>query len=497
MSKTKETIAFLGLYALIFALCLLMGFRMEVPFHYWQLASPGLLADRLRETILNLHSQPPLLNLALGLLLKVGASAGIPTEHLILTLNFVLGGIAVAAIAELSGALVENLKVRIAVVAVFLLNPMFYDYLFFYFYTFYEIVLLSVMAVYVHRYLSGRKFMHYMAVCILAAALVYMRSLFHFTWAFVIIGALPALGMPRGKRLPAYNAKVMACAIATAFVLFAWPMKNYVKFGFFGYSSWQGYNLASGLPVKHPAVEGVFYRSPSFALSDAQVELAMSYVPERYRGVPVLAEVVKPDNSPNWNHYSVIEFSKELGKDAATLMRERPGLLFSKALTFYLARYSLYEGNVDPGTGIVRPQAVPVEGVRRWWMGAYETAVFQYYGWGMRNMGVYGDIENATAVPLTGFALVFPVLMLGAFYMTYKSWKTDTVRAATAAFMLYTICWVLVMVLFVDGVEGNRIRFPTEPFTFILAGWLLSRLPLLWLAITHPNGIIKGLKNSS
>jgi uncharacterized membrane protein AbrB (regulator of aidB expression) len=33
--------------------------------------------------------------------------------------------------------------------------------------------------------------------------------------------------------------------------------------------------------------------------------------------------------------------------------------------------------------------------------------------------------------------------------------------------MLFTILWVLALVLFIDGPEGNRVRFPTESFLFL------------------------------
>ena len=39
---------------------------------------------------------------------------------------------------------------------------------------------------------------------------------------------------------------VVAAALVT---LLAWPAKNAVEFGFFGYSSWRGVNLVRGLPI--------------------------------------------------------------------------------------------------------------------------------------------------------------------------------------------------------------------------------------------------------
>jgi len=44
----------------------------------------------------------------------------------------------------------------------------------------------------------------------------------------------------------------------------------------------------------------------------------------------------------------------------------------------------------------------------------------------------------------------------------------------TVAVMLFTVLWVLALVLFVDGPEGNRVRFSTEPYLLLMAGWTAS-----------------------
>ena len=45
-------------------------------------------------------------------------------------------------------------------------------------------------------------------------------------------------------------------------------------------------------------------------------------------------------------------------------------------------------------------------------------------------------------------------------------------RTVVAAFMWCTLVWVLTMVLLVDGVEGNRMRFSTEPYLYLLTLWI-------------------------
>jgi hypothetical protein len=53
--------------------------------------------------------------------------------------------------------------------------------------------------------------------------------------------------------------------------------------------------------------------------------------------------------------------------------------------------------------------------------------------------------------------------------------KTYPVGAGTAAFLLFAVLWVLAMVLLVEGSEGNRIRFSTQPLLLVAVAWSLTR----------------------
>jgi hypothetical protein len=79
--------------------------------------------------------------------------------------------------------------------------------------------------------------------------------------------------------------------------------------------------------------------------------------------------------------------------------------------------------------------------------------------------------ENTAAEPFSGFAFVFPILL--AVSVAQIAWRRRERReeAIAVATLLFTVAWVLAMVLFVDGHEGNRMRFSTEPFLVIAVVW--------------------------
>jgi hypothetical protein len=73
----------------------------------------------------------------------------------------------------------------------------------------------------------------------------------------------------------------------------------------------------------------------------------------------------------------------------------------------------------------------------------------------------------------TGFAILFPILMAatGIALWRRRPWGPEE---RTVAVMFFTVLWVLALVVFVDGPEGNRVRFSTEPYLFLMAGWTAS-----------------------
>ena len=236
-------------------------------------------------------------------------------------------------------------------------------------------------------------------------------------------------------------------------------MHNYLRFGFFGYSSWQGFNLSRGLEVEKPSMFRLFVRRDEDALSGEEAACLDSFVPREFLGVPALTETSKANGAPNWNHYAFIVLSRELGQEAVQTMSSHPAAIYYKAKEFYLNGYSTFEGR-NPYQGTLcffkgTPQAV----VR--WTKLYESAVFQYRG----GRGVR-----------TGFALLFPILLAAGLIKAAAARKADPAIFGTALFMLFCVVWVLAMVIFVDGREGARMRFSTQPFTWMLSVWAVSGL---------------------
>lgn len=440
----------LAAYAAAIALSFALGLRMRIPYELYQFLDARALESRLGESLLHLHSQPPMLNLLLGLALKFARATNSSPESFLLVLNIALGGVAVWAFVNLAHRLLSHPLHRAIAAALFVANPVFYMNLFYFFYTFHALVLLLLIALFADRFLRDGRPIDFAAVCSSVALLVYTRSLFHFAWAFMIPLAL-ALVRPR-------NPRIVTLLALTAALLLAWPIKNAALFGTFSYSSWQGFNISKGLPVNPDAVASV-----------------SEEVPNRFANITVLVETFKTDGSRNWNHYSFIPASRAKATAAREAMMQNPFSILRKAAWnyFYFTRYSgrhPYDGHLGFVQWTPPSAALP-------WIRAYEMIVFQDF---RKPQALAHQLARPVPVRphhVSGFMILFPLIVALACRKAYRLRHASPTEAALAAIMLYTILWVFAMCLFIDGDEGNRHRFSSEPYLLLLFFWMLTPEP--------------------
>jgi hypothetical protein len=363
--------------------------------------------------------------------------------------------------AALARDLVFRPWMRRAVLLLFVANPYLQASVHYVFYTPWELLFLLGSALLAFRFLAAPSTARLAAAVAPALLLVHARSLFHPLWLALLVTLLVVLARP-----PLPRRASLAVAGVTLLLVAAWPLKNLARFGFLGFSSWSGLSIARGvptgeplLPSGYPARLGAFARASGEPPDPRAVAAAQRLVPPEFRGRPALAAVTKPDGSPNWNHYAMIPLSRELGEAALRQYREDPSLLLLKAADFYLNGYALYEGRWPYQTGFSTEMTTLLP-----WARAYELLVFQ----------PFRDYDPARTRATTGFALAFPLVMIATLVVLWRRRRSWSAADRTVVVMLLSIAWVLALILFVDGPEGNRVRFSTEPFLFLTVGWLLG-----------------------
>jgi hypothetical protein len=145
----------LAVYAALYALWNAIGGAFHVWPDLWQLLPwPPLLED-LPGALLDLHAQPPFLNLLFGLALKASAATGLSVEAFLAPAWFAVGAGAVAAMVALAGHLVPRTWVRRGVLLLLVVNPYLQASVHYLFYTPWELLLLLSSAWLSFRHLEA------------------------------------------------------------------------------------------------------------------------------------------------------------------------------------------------------------------------------------------------------------------------------------------------------------------------------------------------------
>jgi hypothetical protein len=462
IQRRFETVTFLAVYALLSIVWNLTGGFFRVWPDLWQLLPWPPLLDDLGRSLLDLHAQPPILNLVFGLALKAAVRIGTKVEVLLQPLYFAMGLVTVAAITAVAARIVPRPGVRRVVLLLLVLNPYFYAVHHYLFYTAWELFFLSLMAFLALRYFEHPTATRFATTLLPAFLLVYTRSLFHPFWFLFLLALLLTLG--RAKASKGWRPMIVV-SVAALLLIAAWPLKNLARFGFFGLSSWSGMSFARGLPTGEPLTPSgypmrlaAFGRGSSEPLNPLAAAKAQSLVPPHFQRSPTLSELTKPDGSPNWNHYALIPISHQLGAAALEQLQTDPSLLFFKALDFYLNGFAIYEARWPYQRGFA-----PEMTTGNLWASAYEIVLFQRFR----------PYDPNRTTMSTGFAILFPIALISTGILLWhrRPWGT---AERTAVLMFFTVLWVLALVLFVDGPEGNRVRFSTEPYLFLLVGWMVG-----------------------
>ena len=152
--RQREPLAWVGLYAALAVGWESRGGAFKVWTDLWQLLPwPALFTD-LSGSLLDLHSQPPLLNLLFGLSLKASVATGARLETLLQPVFLVAGAVTVFALAAVATRVIARPWPRRAVMLLVVANPYLHAVFHQLFYTAWELLFLSLLALLALRHLE-------------------------------------------------------------------------------------------------------------------------------------------------------------------------------------------------------------------------------------------------------------------------------------------------------------------------------------------------------
>ncbi len=285
----------------------------------WQLLDLPLLQHDLVASLWYQHGQPPLFNLFVALMAKLGLAtpSGFALVFAGLGLFLCLG----------IHSILRNLGVPrptpSAAALVFCVNPSVILYENWLFYTYPIAVLLLLSTLFLHRVCKqGQRTDMAILLCLLSTC-VLTRSLFHLVW-LVLICALGTFLLSRNRR---FWFLCGTCAVAVCASVYA---KNALLFGVPSSSSWLGLSLARMTLQRVPPdeLEELIARGTLSAQARIRPFSSLLEHPGHALAPPgshiVLSARQTGSGSPNFNHWAYLNISRQYRQDSVALIRARP-----------------------------------------------------------------------------------------------------------------------------------------------------------------------------
>lgn len=466
----------LGLAALFIAgrlLYWLMGVRFDaVPLrwlpHY---LDPELLRTDLLRSLFYLHSQPPLFNLFLGVLVKSLPGHVAEVGHAV---YLVLGGLLYATLFVLMRELGVSSATAVTLASLCAMSPAVVLYEHWLYYAFPVTVVLTVSARLLYRVLAARRTSDAIAFFACLFLLSGTWSVFHLAYYVAGAVALVSLSDSRDRR------RLLIVAAVPFLVLTGLYAKNAAVFGRFTLSSWMGMNLARITTEQMPLEErrrlvaagtlSAVSLNPPFGPLEAY---GSGYVTvPGHEDVPALRQVKRSTGFRNYNHLGYVAVSDRYLGDAIEVVRHHPTAylrgLGAAWLQYLRPSHDFYLLMNLPAIGVV-------------------TRLYDSLVYGRVSLGMWSSEEGPELY--LGLLAGIPLLVGYGLWLT---WRGDPARGATDLARRAVIAYACLNVVYVAAVgnslevgENNRFRFVTEPLCFVLAGlfvhhWLMPRAAALW-----------------
>ena len=434
-------------------------FRFERINDFMQFLDPELLRGDLFAAVGHLHTQPPLHNLMVGLVLKIFPEglqfhllAGLYT---LLSLGLILG---------LYHLLIERgVRLRIAWLtsALFALCPTLIWAERLPIYTLPIMVTLVLMGVSLQRYVRTHSPLFGFLFIAGTITLPLTRSFFHLLlWTLPLLGAFLFLVRTIDrKRMKTY---ALAALLGIALVG-GWYGKNLAEYGSFTASTWQGMNLQGVVTlVPQENVQRLVEQGevtplaliPRFSSPGTYYRY---YGRTPLREHPALDDTLRSTGYINWNNRIYAEAGKEYQRNALKIathypLRTAEGIVNQFYLFCSLRSYRIFH---DPS---------------RWWIPRTDNIVH-----------LVQDLFLVYLVPLLIFFLIGSALFrfVRTFRHTINGGEQPQSNRPTIPvdlFIGFAILYTLIVSIIAELGEGNLMRVQIDPFLALTAGLIGERI---------------------
>jgi hypothetical protein len=415
--------------------------------YYWQYADPKLLREDLLRTLFYLHSQPPLFNLYLGIVLKLFPAPA--SHHAAFAAGQFLTSLAftVCLFGLMRQISVPKTLALILTVA-FVVSPPYLSFENWFFYDFYTATAFCAIALCFSWFVRSGKLVAAGSTLALAAGLCLTISNVHFLWLLALVAAMCLLRRRRWKQ-------VLLIGVLPVVLVVGTYAKNFIIFGHFSLSTWFVSESLAVVTLMQMPDESRKLLSREHVLSniaaatpwDDSIEPYRGLVKFRKTGIPVLDDPVKSTGTTNRHNLVYLQISDAILSDSLFVLKHYPNFVrpvAPRALT-WLTKPS------DSCWGT--PHFHQLAGYVRW---------FSLLFLGPRPVQV-----------LQAVALIVPLVYALAIVLRSLRWRTARGFLAAYGFLAVNIIgFNFPMILL--GEETNRYRFRTDALSLALVAVLLT-----------------------
>jgi hypothetical protein len=406
--------------------------RANLAGHFFDVATLGngmplldreLLLHDLPRSLWYLHSQPPLFNALVALILRFPGDLALNYQWFswMLALAFYLGTFALMRRLGVRGG------VAAACVVAFMVLPNAIWHERAVYYGLPLAALLLAAALFWERAIRKGSVFSLAASCTAIMLLPLTRAFFTPVWCAILLGAMVVVF---ARFSPLLLRKAIAAAIIPFAFVAAFQFKQYVVFRQVLGSSWFGCNLAAMTALmsadKQAALAAGKVSKLVTVYRNAPPEEFLPYFRVAQTGVPALDALVKSTGQPNFNHSVYLQVGRVYLRDTLYLIAHHPlKYLFNVVNSAYI-------------------------------FCGYQIGL--YFDRPSRFLARHTPAE--VAAPFAGAAL-----LAAAIASAIRSWRTgDAQRRAVIGFLLFNVAYVIAVSCFFEKSEGPVYRFQIEAF---------------------------------
>ncbi|MEE9437603.1 MAG: hypothetical protein V3V14_01305 [Saprospiraceae bacterium] len=406
------------------------------------------LTNNLWEALYYSHNFNPFMNLLAGIHYKLpnlGVSIFLPTIFYLFSLALLI------SLGSLLQIFNFKDKTIVYVVTFFSITPAFIFFENFFIYTLPSAAMLGLSAILFYFGLKNNKTKNWLLFFSVCALLSLTRASYHFIWLiFVFIGII-VIDFKQIK------AKTLGF-ILPFLTIFCFYLKNYIILGFFGASSWIGFNLNYNT-IAHLSVDEKNELINNKIISPlAQIPIFSDIVAynsyiniHEKMGISVLDDFQKNGKDINYNHHKYIEISKIKLKDDLTFIKLYP-IKYLKATLFSVIDYHGASTRWHPLDKDHSPH-IPVRKKIGLWENIYNS-IFHFK-----------LFKNISLFIFTIPIFLYYLLIDSSKYIKSKSLPIEN---KVRAYITWNILFLLVVSCMLTASELERYRFITESFIWII-----------------------------